>query len=242
MLYTDFGCNDLYVGQVKAVLAQHAPGIQVIDLLHDAPCFDIRASAHLFAALAPRFPAGGVFLAVVDPGVGTARPAVVVQADGRWYVGPDNGLLSVVAGRAKDCKAWHIHWRPEVTAPSFHGRDLFAPITALIASHGLPRDRISAAQGLEARLDPGDWFQVIYVDHYGNAMTGIRAGAIERDATLAVNGERLEFARVFAEVPKGTAFWHENSIGLVEISVNHGSSAQILGLAVGQPIQFHNAP
>jgi len=95
-LFTDFGSADLYVGQVKAVLHAEAPEVAVIDLLHDAPPFEVAAGAHLLAALVRRLPAGAVVIAVVDPGVGGARAPVVVQAEGRYFVGPDNGLMSVV--------------------------------------------------------------------------------------------------------------------------------------------------
>ena len=94
VLFTDFGAGDLYVGQVKAVLQRLAPGVPVIDLLHEAPAFNVRASAHLLAAMVGWFAEGSVFLTVVDPGVGGVRKALVVKADDRWYVGPDNGLLS----------------------------------------------------------------------------------------------------------------------------------------------------
>ncbi|MBI2312419.1 MAG: SAM-dependent chlorinase/fluorinase [Betaproteobacteria bacterium] len=238
VLFTDFGSHDLYVGQVMAVLAGAAPGVPVIDLLHDAPAFDVESGAHLLAALAPQFPEGSVFLAVVDPGVGTGRAAVVVEADGRHYVGPDNGLLSVIAGRSRACRTWNIAWRPESLAPSFHGRDLFAPVAATLAAGGFPADRLIPADGLRTRLGTGDLPRVIYVDHYGNAMTGIRAAALARDATMKVNGTPLPFARVFGEAPPGRAFWHENSVGLVEISVNRGSAAQALGLAVGQRVEL----
>ncbi|MGE5027496.1 MAG: S-adenosyl-l-methionine hydroxide adenosyltransferase family protein [Betaproteobacteria bacterium] len=119
LLFTDFGSADLYTGQVKAVLAQRAPGVPVIDLLNDAPDFNVRASAHLLAALAPQFPPGSVFLAVVDPGVGSARGAVVVEADGRWFVGPDNGLMSVVAARAAPIKSGAFAGSPQPCPPPF---------------------------------------------------------------------------------------------------------------------------
>jgi S-adenosylmethionine hydrolase len=98
-LFTDFGAADIYVGQVKAVLAREAPANAIIDLLHEAPAFNVRAGAHLLAALASQIPAGSVTLAVVDPGVGGDRAAVALEVDGRWFVGPDNGLMSG-AGRA----------------------------------------------------------------------------------------------------------------------------------------------
>jgi S-adenosylmethionine hydrolase len=108
-LFTDFGAADLYVGQVKRVL-QHMSAVAVIDLLHEAPAFNLRASAHLLAALTLQIPPDSVTLAVVDPGVGGARDAVVLNADGKWLVGPDNGLLSVVAARARACAHWRITW------------------------------------------------------------------------------------------------------------------------------------
>src|SRR5690606_38468585 len=116
----DFGSADLYVGQVKAELARHAPRVPVIDLLHEAPAFHIDASAHLLAALATRIPAGSTVLAVVDPGVGTSRKPVVVRAFGSYFVGPDNGLLAVVAARSGCCEVWEIVWRPENLSRSFH--------------------------------------------------------------------------------------------------------------------------
>jgi len=100
VLYSDFGSSDLYVGQVEAVLDRYAPGVRVIHLLHDAPSFGIEASAHLLAALSQKIAKGHVFMGVVDPGVGSDRGAIVVCADGRWFVGPDNGLFSVIAARA----------------------------------------------------------------------------------------------------------------------------------------------
>ncbi|MCS6787008.1 MAG: SAM-dependent chlorinase/fluorinase, partial [Thiobacillaceae bacterium] len=112
VLFTDYGVTDPYVGQVKAVLTQHAPGVAIIDLLHEAPAYNAHAGAHLLAALATAFPAGSVFLAVVDPGVGTPRETLVAEADGRWFVGPDNGLLSIVAARADERRFWRITWRP----------------------------------------------------------------------------------------------------------------------------------
>src|SRR6185369_8758300 len=96
-----FGADDIYVGQLKAALLERlSPSTIVVDLLHSAPRFDVRAGAHLLAALQSRFPPGTVFVAVVDPGVGSARDAAVLRADDKWYVGPDNGLLSVIDARA----------------------------------------------------------------------------------------------------------------------------------------------
>ena len=132
-LFTDFGAGDIYVGQMKAVLHERAPKAPVVDLLNDAPAFNVRAGAHLLAAFAARLPKDSVTLAVVDPGVGGPREPVAVLADGRWFVGPDNGLISVAASRAAKHEVHTIEWRPEKLTASFHGRDLFAPVAAMIA-------------------------------------------------------------------------------------------------------------
>lgn len=236
VLFTDYGSNDLYVGQVKAVLQAHSPGISVIDLLHDAPGFNVKASAHLLAALSGQFADGAVFFAVIDPGVGGERDAVVMEADGKWYVGPDNGLLSVIAARARNCKFWRITWMPERLSVSFHGRDLFAPVAGLIAKGEFPRDKLEAIAWLHSRLGEADLAEVIYVDHYGNVMTGLRAGALPQDARLLIHHYKLRHARVFSEVGEGEAFWHENSIGLAEIAINRGAAARELGLKIGQSV------
>jgi S-adenosyl-L-methionine hydrolase (adenosine-forming) len=234
VLFTDFGSGDLYVGQVKAVLQRFAPGMPVIDLLHDAPAFNVHAGAHLLAAMVGCFAEDTVFLTVVDPGVGGARNAVVVHADDRWYVGPDNGLLSVVGARALKGDCWRVVWQPEQLSASFHGRDLFAPVAATLAVQcGLPKGWFEHAGRLDVDFGGDDLPEIIYVDHYGNAHTGIRASGIPRDAALAVGEHRFSYARVFSEIAAGKAFWHENSQGLVEIAVNCGSAARLLGLKIG---------
>ena len=236
VLFTDYGAGDLYLGQVHAVLETHAPGLPRVDLLNDAPSFNVRASAHLLAALAGRFAPGSVYLAVVDPGVGSERAAAVLEADGRYFVGPDNGLLSVVAARARQRRFWHIAWRPEALSDSFHGRDLFAPIAAWIARGAFPTPKLAPLPALEVDFGGEDLGEIIYIDHYGNAMTGLQAELVPRDARLIAAHRHLDFARVFSEAPKGNAFWHENSVGLAEIAINCGSAARELGLEVGQHV------
>ncbi len=239
VLFTDFGSADIYVGQVKAVLQRLAPGMAVIDLLHDAPAFNARASAHLLAATIAHFAEGSVVMAVVDPGVGSARSAVVMHADGRWFVGPDNGLLSVVAARAVKGDCWRITWKPKHSSASFHGRDLFAPVTATLALQGgLPKDWFEHTGKLEVELGGEDLPEIIYLDHFGNAHTGIRASGIPRDAQLAVGAHKLPYARVFSEAAAGTGFWYENSQGLVEAAVNQGNAAQQLGLNIGDRLAW----
>lgn len=235
-LFTDFGAADIYVGQVKAVLQQQAGGVPVIDLSHEAPAFNVRAGAHLLAALAGQLPPDSVTLAVVDPGVGSARDAVALNADGRWFTGPDNGLLSVVAARAGTRACWRITWRPGLLSASFHGRDLFAPVAAAITRGEFPAGKAESLAGLGVDFGADDVREIIYIDHYGNACTGLRARGLARDARLVVNGHRIEYERVFSAAAAGAIFWYENSLGLVEIAVNSANAAARLGLRIGQPV------
>jgi len=237
VLFTDFGLDGPYTGQMKAVLHQAAPGIAVIDLFADAPAGDPKASAYLLAAYASWFPAGTIFLCVVDPGVGGARPAMIVEADDRWYVGPGNGLFEILLRRAERTRCWDIDWKPERISASFHGRDLFAPVAAKLVRGepppGRPRTDVS-----DRRPDwPHDLAEIIYVDRYGNAMTGLRAGMLSLNARLAVAGQELQRAVTFSDRPRGAAFWYENSNGLVEIAVNQGRADRELRLAIGSHVE-----
>jgi hypothetical protein len=241
VLFTDYGWHDPYVGQLKAVLASQAPQVQVIDLLHAIPDFNAHAGAQLLAAMANAFPEGTVFLCVVDPGVGGPREAVVLEADGRWYVGPDNGLLSIVAARAGDTKVWRIHWRPEHLGATFHGRDLFAPVAADIAAGRFPEERLTPAS-LGVQFDAADLPRILYIDHFGNAWTGIRGGLVETGNSVEVKGTVLTWRRTFSEAAKGEAFWYVNSSGLVEIAANRANAAELLGLRVGDPVRLTGSP
>ena len=237
VLFTDFGSGDLYVGQMKAVLQRLAPPIAVIDLLHDAPAFNVRASAHLLAALVGHFAEDSVFLTVVDPGVGGARDAVGVQADGRLYVGPDNRLLSAVGARAAKGIAG-ASWAA--------GRAVgLVPRTRPVCPGGrdagragrLPRTG-SSTRHAGCGFGGDDLPEIIYVDHYGNAHTGIRARGIPREALLAAGERRMKYARVYSEVTEGEAFWYENSQGLVEIAVNRGNAARSLNVKIGDRVAW----
>ena len=236
VLFTDFGLAGPYVGQMKAVLHHAAPQCPVVDLIADAPRFDPKASAYLLAAYAGSFDNGSVFLCVVDPGVGSARAPLAIEADGRWYVGPDNGLLAIVVRRAAAVRAWKITWRPERLSASFHGRDLFAPVAARLALGEAPPGDAVAPAKLVGSDWPDDLAEIVYLDSYGNAMTGLRASGLPPQCSLSVGGHRLPPARTFSDVAPGEAFWYENANGLAEIAVNQGSAVAALGLAPGQPV------
>ena len=235
VLFTDFGLRDPYVGQIKARLAEHAPAHMVVDLLHEVPDFNPHAGAHLLAAFASGFPPGSVFLAVVDPGVGTPREAVVVLAGGHWFVGPDNGLLSIVAARHTEARVWRIIWKPEALSPTFHGRDIFAIIAAEIARGEFPDAKLTPVDKLEVEFDSGDLPRVIYIDHYGNAWVGVRS--LPSDARVTAAGALFQHSESFGFVGKGEGFWCNNSVGLLELAVNRGNAAAVFGLKVGDPVQ-----
>lgn len=237
LLFTDFGVAGPYVGQMRAVLYREAPaGTPVIDLMHDAPSFDPRAASYLLAALAAEIPAGSIVVGVIDPGVGTDREPIILEAEGRWFVGPDNGLFERVARDADQPKWWRITLRPTRLSRSFHGRDLFAPTAARIAAGLPPPGTPLVPDPARHGSWPDDLGQILYVDHYGNAMTGLRAHRVPERARLRVATRVLEFAPIFGAVPFGRPFWYVNSIGLVEIAVNRGRAARDLGLAVGMPV------
>lgn len=237
VLFTDFGANDPYAGQVKARIAEYAPGQQVVDLLHQAPDYNAHAGAHLVAAFAPTFPPGSVFVCVVDPGVGTLRDGVVVMAGGRWFVGPDNGLLSVAAARQVDTKIWRIHWQPEHASNTFHGRDIFAVIAALIAKGEFPADTLIEKAKLDVEFDAGNLNRIIYIDHFGNAWTGLRRAEIPLSSRLMTGNSEFRHAETFGFVSKGEGFWFVNSVGLLELAINRGNAAAKLGLNVGDVVQ-----
>ncbi len=239
ILFTDFGPAGPYLGQMECVLRQIAPAAPVINLVSDAPAANPRASAYLLAALRSGFPENSIFLAVIDPGVGSARKAVVLRADGHYFVGPDNGLLNTVAVHSRQTQWLEITWQPEHCSMSFHGRDLFAPVAAKLATN--------AAADLLLPMDApdlGDWpedlREVIYFDHYGNAMTGLRFHADLAGRSLTVNDKIITPGDTFSAVAERQAFWYKNSSGLVEIAVNKGSAQQQLNLELGTRISFLN--
>jgi S-adenosylmethionine hydrolase len=165
---------------VKAVLHERSPASAVVDLVNDVPAFDVTPAAHLLAALAARLPRGAVTIAVVDPGVGSSRGAVAAEAEGRWFLAPDNGLVSVAAARARAAAYYDLPPLEEPLCASFHGRDFFAPHAAALATGALLPEAMRRRARLAVELGAGDLEQIIYCDHYGNAMTGIRASRPRR--------------------------------------------------------------
>lgn len=233
VLYTDFGSSDPYVGQMHAAIRRRVD-VPVVDLLHHVPSYDVRAGAYLLDALQRPFEAGDVFACVVDPGVGGDRAPVAVRADGKWYVAPDNGLLSLVCRRAAVVDVFRIDWRPAAMSSSFHGRDLFAPVAARLAA-GEEFERSSWSL-IDTASWPDDLAEIVYIDHYGNAMTGYRADSLSSGSLVHAAGRRLEARRTFSEGRASEPFWYRNSLDLVEIAVREASAADLLDLKVGDTI------
>jgi S-adenosyl-L-methionine hydrolase (adenosine-forming) len=232
-LLSDFGTADGYVAEVKGTLMSRAPEAIIVDVAHDVPAHDIEAGRLALARYWRKFPSGTVHFVVVDPGVGSARRPLAVESDGRFLVGPDNGLLSpalLLAG----AKAVELPV-PSGAAPTFHGRDVFAPAAALLAagSHldalGSPVADPEIRRTREARrvADGAIEGVVITVDRFGNAVTNLLAahGGVVEVGTL-----RLPVLRTYADVAPGTPLALVGSSGLIEIAVRDGNAAALLGL------------
>lgn len=239
VLFTDFGLEGPYTGQVKAVLWREAPGMPAFDLFADAPMQRPKEAAYLLAAYAGVFPAGTVFLCVVDPGVGTDRPAEALNIDGQWFVGPGNGLFEPLLRRAQSVRSFVIPPGEGVSA-SFHGRDLFAPVAGRLA-RGMPPDQAGITAAPPARRPdwPDDLSAVVYIDRYGNVMTGFRASRLAPDAALELGNRTVHRGRTFCDVPEGAAFWYENANGLAEIALNRGrADTYFSGVSIGAPVHI----
>jgi S-adenosylmethionine hydrolase len=246
-LTSDFGAGSGYPAQMKAVLLAAAPNAQLVDVSHEVPRFDVLAGALLLEACAPRFAAAAVHLAVVDPGVGTARrPLCVVDAAGRRFVGPDNGLFTAFLGPG--ARAVELSDPAHVPVPesaTFHGRDLFAPVAGWLAAGGDPA-ALGPIVGDPVRLPwpaallRGDEVhgECLTADPFGNVLTSVRAvdlgGAAPRDVRVAGHGAR--FVRTFGEGAPGELVALVGSSGRLEIAVREGSAARVLGVHRGAPV------
>lgn len=250
-LLTDFGLRDVYVGVMKGVIAGIAPSARVIDLTHEIPPQDIRAADFCLLCAFPFFPRGTIHVAVVDPGVGTERRAVAVALEEAVLVGPDNGIFSGLLQR-KEVKAAVIlnrteFWLSERPGFTFHGRDVFAPVAAHLASGvdlcklGTPVDPSTLV-----RLDFPLWTEtaggfsglIQYVDAFGNLVTNIPGHLVEgRTWRIRAADHDLPGKRTYGDVSPGAPLALTGSHGFVEIAVNGGNANVLLSLNVGDPVQ-----
>ena len=238
-LLTDFGTADGYVGEMKGVLCSAASGAALVDITHDVAAQDVEGARLVVARYWRRFPAGTVHVVVVDPGVGGTRAAIAVESEGRFLVGPDNGVLSPALLHAgARCVALAV---PAGASPTFHGRDVFAPAAAALAG-GAAVDALGHAHlspivrrtPEPARREDGTISGVVItVDRFGNAVTNLMSW---RGGIIEVNGRRLPLARTYADVATGEVVALVGSSGLVEIAVREGNAAAKLGLERGAAV------
>jgi S-adenosylmethionine hydrolase len=238
-LLTDFGTADGYVAEMKGVLLSALPEATIVDLSHDIPAQDVECARLAVARFWRRFPAGTVHLIVVDPGVGSARAPLAVSSDGRFLVGPDNGVLSpsLLAGGSRAVSLQV----PATAAPTFHGRDVFAPAAAHLAL-GTPLDALGAAlvdpvirRTPEARRakDGSVIGEVIAIDRFGNAISNLVA---PRGGRVEIAGRSMPIMRTYADAPVGELVALVGSSGFVEVAQRDGHAARALGVARGAPV------
>lgn len=252
-LLTDFGLVDPYVGQMKAVLASLAPHARVIDISHHVAPHDPLQGAFFLVASLRWFPKGAIILAVVDPGVGTARRIVLLDKDGRKILAPDNGILSQAIALPGPARAWDL--TPSAETPpvkTFHGRDVFAPLAAKLLSGDdpskfgpeiSPASLTSIAGTLPERENGCVKARILHVDRFGNAVLnldigswrGVMANAVAIAMAKPCENE-LVFAGTYADLPPDAVGVLAGSQGYMELAVNQNSAAKQLGLAVGDPV------
>lgn len=252
-LLTDFGTADHFVAVMKGVISGIAPRARMVDISHDGPAYGIRAARFLLAQSWRWFPKGTVHVVVVDPGVGTARRGLVVEAEGHVFIGPDNGVLSEPLG-LKGAKARMISNRKlcmKEISSTFHGRDVFAPIAARLAAGlstaqtgPLVRDAQVVTTDAPVRIGKRYWQgEVAYVDRFGNLITNLPVADFPelrtRGFVLRAGFETLaELKPNYAAGAEGEPIVVPGSSGCLEIAVNQGSAAKKLGLALGSPVEL----
>jgi S-adenosylmethionine hydrolase len=239
-LLTDFGHADSYVAEMKGVLLSAIPDATLVDLSHSVPPGDLRAAAYLLGRTWHRFPAGTIHLAVVDPGVGTTRAALALTAGGHFFVGPDNGLFTFVL-RAAEVQIVELP-TPEGASATFHGRDLFAPVAAALASgtpladlgepfRRMPQRLVYTEPRYEGKSLVGE---VVYVDRFGTLVTNLTRELVPDYAAVEVEGLEIgPLRRTFGDVAAGGLVAYLGSGGQIEIAVRNGSAARRLGMGVG---------
>ncbi|MEX0935797.1 MAG: SAM-dependent chlorinase/fluorinase [Gemmatimonadota bacterium] len=251
-LLTDFGTRDGYVGAMKGVIASIFPGVIIDDVSHSIEAGDIRSTALVLARYWSRYPPGTIHVVVVDPGVGTERRAIAGEVDRRFFVAPDNGVLSRVLDASEKSRIVQVE-NPEYILPeagsTFHGRDVFAPAAAYLA-RGVHLTRLGARVQDPVRLEPervrkvdgAMEGKVISQDRFGNLVTNLPGSALEGEADVQIGGQTIPVVKTYGEAAPERLAALVNSDGRVEVAVRDGSAARLLGAGVGTPIRItHSA-
>ena len=258
VLCTDFGSTDEFVGVMKGVVLSLCPRATLVDLCHELPPGDVAAAARMLRASWRFFPSGAVFLCVVDPGVGTDRRVLACEGDGRLFVAPDNGLLGPLAEDGVLSAAFSVS-DPRLflspVSPTFHGRDVFAPVAARLAAGAAPGDlgrpvpvedlvrpdppapRLLSLGVLEGRITGADRFGNLVTDLPGQALSALAGARGLGVLRVEVAGRALSGVRnTYADAPPGEPVALVGSRGFLEIAVNRGNAAQTLPAAPGDPV------
>jgi len=253
-LTTDFGTQDSYVAELKGVLLSEGPSsLRLVDLSHELAPFDIHAAALFLRAALPRFPAGSIHLAVVDPGVGSERRALIVERPDMLLVGPDNALFSYLFDGTESVYAIDRSLLGgRAVSPTFHGRDVFAPVAARLAAGAPAASLGERVDRYERMVFPmvdmqGDVLhgRVVHIDRYGNLITNIPEGTLRSflgadDAAFAllVGDHTVHTLRShYAQVEPGELVVLVGSSGLIEVAAREASAAQKLAIEVGRPLR-----
>jgi S-adenosylmethionine hydrolase len=252
---SDYGLDDDFVGVCHGVIATIAPGVRVIDITHGIARHDVRSGAIVLRRALDYMPPG-VHLAVVDPGVGSERRAVALRCGERFLVGPDNGLLALAAAHLGGvAELVDIGASPlglASVSASFHGRDLFAPVAAHLATGvalseaGTPLDPAELVALELSRAEPGDGrllAHVLHADGFGNVMldavpADLAAGGLVCGEPVVVNGVRAAHARTFADVRPGGLLLYADSYGALSLAINRGSAVEAQRLEIDAPVEI----
>jgi S-adenosylmethionine hydrolase len=252
-LLTDFGTADHFIGTMKGVIASIAPSTPVTDITHEVPPYSISQAAFLLEQSWPYFPKGTIHVAIVDPGVGSERRPLLIEAQGHTFIGPDNGLFSFLLATAKP-KTRHLNqpkfWLPNPST-TFHGRDIFAPVAAHLAAGIKPTklgklidDPMRSPAILPTRLSRRTYVgTILHIDRFGNLITNFRTEEFStlrnRPFSLTVGLIQTElFATTYANCPPGELCVIPGSSGFYEVSIANDSAAAATRLAPGSPLEL----
>ncbi len=238
VLATDYGVTGPYVGQLKSAIYKITPGALIIDMNHDLPVFNPKASAYLLASYSSHIPTNSIVVGVVDPGVGSNRAPIILECGGCTFIGPDNGLFAIVAKKLLRCNASKILLAEEPACRTFHGRDVFAPIAAQMASGSEIQLEPFSCEEMTGAEWPLDLPEIIYNDHFGNAVSGITLDQVDETRTVRVKKHELNYAATFHSVSPGQLFWYRNANGLLEIAAREASAEEKCRLSIGDSIHF----
>lgn len=248
-LTTDFGLADGFVGIMKGVILRIAPHVRFVDLTHEIAPQDVRQAAHVLARAAPYFPETTIHLAVIDPGVGSARRPLLVATDRAAYIGPDNGIFSAALAEPS-AQAWELdqprYWLPQVSR-TFHGRDIFAPAAAYLANGVLPEalgnpltDPVRLAWAAPRLHSAGRLSgEIVSIDRFGNLISNIPAAWVAAGRwRCRIDGHEAPLLSTYADVSSGALVGLIGSDDVVEIAVRNGNAAQQLSVGTGTLIEL----